>query len=187
MCLVSKLVHKIMMFNNRSAHLLKTIRAYLSKLWVVTNRFFSELFTTQKRISTWCHCKQSLLSAHLIGQVILIANCWLASWSTRRGDGVIVGIAVNGWCCFCISPVLKTDGTLLQSLSMLWPARYLNYMGYSNGFAGSSYSLCSQHSVVQSTSKYLKGNSIVHGCAFLKMDWPQTNFVFSHTLLTGCS
>ena len=42
--------------------LLKTIRAYWSKRQVVTNWVFSEPLPTQKRISTWCHRKQSLLN-----------------------------------------------------------------------------------------------------------------------------
>ena len=40
---------------------MKTIRAYWSQRRVVINQFFSELITTQKRISAWCHRKQSLL------------------------------------------------------------------------------------------------------------------------------
>ena len=41
--------------------LLKKIRAYWSKRRVVTNRFFSVLFTTQKRLFTWCHRKPYFL------------------------------------------------------------------------------------------------------------------------------
>ena len=42
---------------NHGHILLKTIIIYWLKRQVVTNQFFSELFTTQKRISTWCHRK----------------------------------------------------------------------------------------------------------------------------------
>ena len=42
--------------------LLKTIRGYWSKRLSCNHQFFSELFTTQKRICfTWCHRKRSLL------------------------------------------------------------------------------------------------------------------------------
>ena len=50
------------------------IRAYWSKRRVVTNRFFSESITTQKRNFTWCHRKQSLLVYKL-------------TWCEVGGDG----------------------------------------------------------------------------------------------------
>ena len=36
---------------------------YIVCMYGVTNWFFSELLTNQKRISTWCHCKWSLLKS----------------------------------------------------------------------------------------------------------------------------